>query len=212
MLISLLSVRTVLLSDRLLGATPLSLQQNRQRLGSLCRLKVGEFAPALAHRVETVSRIRGDLSNEADHSIAAAQVRTTDRAIDAFRRMVALKASGLAVVDEDGVLVDTISARDLRVSATALIAWGRPGNVQLCRALESAAPSTSVCSTKSGFSKSFRVSLVWSCCARFTHFFLAGDEYRQQVRFAGIQMLDVARRRMLRCADTEPHVVGDRGR
>jgi len=46
-------------------------------------------------------------------------IRDSDRAIDAFRKMAELSVSGLPIVDAEGVLIGSISIRDLRGCGTS---------------------------------------------------------------------------------------------
>lgn len=46
-------------------------------------------------------------------------IKETDKAIDAFRKMVELDVSGLPIVDHEGVLIGSVSIRDLRGVGTS---------------------------------------------------------------------------------------------
>jgi CBS domain-containing protein len=68
--------------------------QNKSRLGAILGLKVRDFEKHLVSQFVVV--------------------KETDKAIDAFRLMAEKNVSGVAVVNSDGILVDTLSIRDLR--------------------------------------------------------------------------------------------------
>jgi CBS domain-containing protein len=70
------------------------LRQNMTKLGSIRDLRVAEFLHKLSGPLITV--------------------KDSERAIDAFNRMVEQNVSGLAIVNDEGVLQGSISIRDLR--------------------------------------------------------------------------------------------------
>lgn len=74
----------------------------RQNIGSLDCL-----------RTELVSDITTELSSP------VLTIKESDKAINAFNKMIDCKVSGLAVVNENGVLVGAVSARDLRGVGTS---------------------------------------------------------------------------------------------
>jgi len=80
------------------------LRQNQQRL-----------APILDLRVREMEAVLGPLIS----------IRSDEKAIEGFRLMADKNISGLAVVDKEGVLVDTLSIRDLRGIGTDIERYHR---------------------------------------------------------------------------------------
>lgn len=74
------------------------IKRNINRLGQLANVQVREFRKSLPDKVEAV--------------------RENSKAIDAFRIMAEKNVTGLAVVNSRGVLIDTITTRDLRAIGT----------------------------------------------------------------------------------------------
>jgi CBS domain-containing protein len=71
------------------------IRQQKHRMGNLIHCKLSEMLPLLA---------KGDVVT----------VHENEQALKAFRKMVQHNVSGLALVDNDGILTGTISIRDLR--------------------------------------------------------------------------------------------------
>jgi len=79
------------------------LDQHMERLGSLRYKKVEEMIPGLFEDLRSVHE--------------------TDMALTAFKQMVTHNVSGLAVLNDKGEIVDTISIRDLRGMGSVAEDW-----------------------------------------------------------------------------------------
>lgn len=79
------------------------LRQNKEKMGSLRTLKVREFASVAKKGIWTKVQT----------------IKQTNKAVNAFNKMVNQEISGLAVVDDVGVLTGAISIRDLRGVGTS---------------------------------------------------------------------------------------------